>query len=67
MSVIPESGHFIVDGTGNRVAVILNLEQYEQLREAMEELDDIRAFDEAKASRDEAVPFDQAIGEIERD
>lgn len=67
MSVITESVHFIVDGAGNRVAVILNLEPYEQLREAMEELDDIRVFDEAKASRDEAIPLDQAIREIEQD
>ena len=32
----------------------------------LEEGDDIRAFDEAIASDDEAIPFGQAIAEIER-
>lgn len=30
-----------------------------------EELESIRAYDEAKASNDEAIPFAQAINEIE--
>lgn len=67
MSATSELGRFITDGSGKRVAVILELEQYEQLLEAAEELDDIRAFDEAKASDDEAIPFEQAIKEIEQD
>ncbi len=35
--------------------------------EALEELESIRAFDAAKASNDEAIPFEQAVAEIERD
>jgi hypothetical protein len=61
-----EPGRFITDNDGNRIAVILDLERYEELLEAMEELEDIRAYDFAKASGDEAVPFEQAIQEIER-
>jgi hypothetical protein len=34
--------------------------------EAVEELEDIRAYDEAKASKDEIIPFEQAIREIEQ-
>jgi hypothetical protein len=33
---------------------------------AEEELAALRAFDEAKAADDEAIPFDQAVAEIER-
>ena len=33
----------------------------------MEELESIRAYDAAKSSGDEAIPFDQAVREIERD
>ena len=37
------------------------------LEEVLEELDSIRAFDEAKAEiEDEAIPFEQAVEEIER-
>jgi hypothetical protein len=57
---------YVTDAQGNRVAVILDIERYEELLQAIEELDEIRAFDEAKASGDEAIPFEQAVREIEQ-
>ena len=56
---------FVVDESGNRTAVLLGIERYSELLEAQEELESIRAYDEAKASNDEAIPFAQAIREIE--
>jgi hypothetical protein len=38
---------FVTDSQGNRVAVVLDIATYERLREAEEDLADIRAFDEA--------------------
>ncbi|MCF8225448.1 MAG: hypothetical protein K9J30_06185 [Bacteroidales bacterium] len=32
--------------------------------EQLEEIDDIRAYDAAKAEKDEIIPFDQAVNEI---
>ena len=61
-----EPPRYITDSDGNRVAVVLDLEQYERLLDAAEELEDIQAYDEAKASGDEAVPFDQAVRKIEQ-
>ena len=66
MPATSQPGRFITDQSGKRVAVILDLDDYEQLLEAAEELEDIRAFDEAKASDDEVIPFEQAIREIEQ-
>ena len=66
MSVTSRPTRYVTDDAGNRVAVILDLEQYEALTEAAEELDAIRAYDEAKAANDEAIPFEQAIREIEQ-
>ena len=60
-----EASRFITDSNGNRIGVILDLERYEELLDAMEELEDIRAFDAAKAVPDTAIPFEQAIREIE--
>jgi PHD/YefM family antitoxin component YafN of YafNO toxin-antitoxin module len=57
---------FVVDDSGQRRAVILDLEQYEKLLEEAEELEAIRAYDAAKAATDEAIPFEQAVTEIER-
>ncbi len=45
--------------------MLLEIDRYSELVEAQEELEAIRAFDEAKASNDEAIPFTQAIKEIE--
>ncbi len=56
---------FVVDENGNRTAVLLEIERYKKLLEAQEELESINAFDQAKASDDEAIPFSQAIAEIE--
>ena len=38
---------------------------YEELLEAAEELDDVRAYDEAEAEGGEYIPLEQAIKEIE--
>lgn len=44
----PIAGEQIVtDGEGKAVAVVLDIATYERLREAEEDLADIRAFDEA--------------------
>jgi PHD/YefM family antitoxin component YafN of YafNO toxin-antitoxin module len=58
---------FIIDEKGNRTGVILDIQDYQKLLEEVEELQSIRAYDEAKASRDEVIPFDQAIEEIGKD
>lgn len=58
---------YIVDEHGNRVAVVLDIAEYTRLLEELEELDAIRAYDAAKASEDELIPFEQAIEEIERE
>lgn len=56
---------FVTDDSGNRVGVILDMVSYSALVEAAEELEAIRAYDDAKAAGDEMVPFEQAVREIE--
>jgi len=63
MTAIKE--RYIVDENGNRISVILDIDDYKKLLEELEELECIRAYDLAKASNDEVVPFEQAIAEIE--
>jgi hypothetical protein len=57
---------FVVDDSGERTAVILDIGEYQKLLEEAEELEAIRAYDAAKAAGDEAIPFEQAVTEIER-
>jgi hypothetical protein len=56
---------FIEDNKGRRIAVLLPIDQYNEMLEQLEEMDDIKAYDAAKAEEDEVIPFDQAIEEIE--
>jgi len=55
---------YLVDDEGNRKAVVVTLIEWEQILEALEELEDIRAYDEAKRQHSELIPFEQAISEI---
>lgn len=56
---------FIEDSQGKRIAVLMPIDQYNKMLEQLEEIDDIRAYDAAKAEEDEVIPFDQAVREIE--
>jgi len=62
----PIKARYIVDEKGNRVGVLLDWDDYRRLLEALEELESIKAYDAAKASDEERIPFDKAIKEIER-
>jgi PHD/YefM family antitoxin component YafN of YafNO toxin-antitoxin module len=57
---------YVIDQNGNRTAVLLDVAYYQELLAALDEIESIRAFDEAKASGDEVIPFAQATDEIER-
>jgi len=56
---------FVVDANGKPTGVIVSLRQYRAMLRDLEELESIRAYDRAKAAGDEAVPFEQAVREIE--
>ena len=55
MAVVHEQ--YVVDEKGTRTAVILGIDEYRKMMEDIEELETIRAYDAAKASADEAIPF----------
>jgi len=56
---------FIEDKQGQRIAVLMPIDQYNKMLEQLEEIDDVKAYDAAKAGDDEIIPFDQAVNEIE--
>ncbi len=56
---------YLTDSEGNRLGVFLDMQEFQHLLEALEELDAIKAYDAAKQSEDEVVSFEQAIAEIE--
>lgn len=66
MSKVKREEKYVVDDNGERVGIIIDVGEYKKMLKDLEELESIRAYDRAKKSGDEAVPFDQAIGEIEK-
>jgi hypothetical protein len=51
---------FLKNRKGEKVSVVLDIQEYKKLMEA------IRAFDAAKASGETPVPYEQVLKEIER-
>jgi len=56
---------YVVDENRCPQAIILPMTEWEQVVEELEELEDIRAYDRAKAGPQETVSFEQAVHEIE--
>ena len=55
---------FIVDEAGQKKAVMLPLKEWEQILSDLEELDDIRALDAAKAEPQGFVPLKTALDSL---
>lgn len=62
----PLKERYLVDEHGQRIGVLIDWEVYQQLLEAWEELQAIRAYDAAKASGETPIPLEQALKEIEQ-
>ncbi|MBX7245141.1 MAG: hypothetical protein K1X53_06560 [Candidatus Sumerlaeaceae bacterium] len=55
---------YIVDENQQPKSVVLPVSEWDAVLEELEELDDIRAYDKAKAGAQDVVSFDQAVREI---
>ncbi len=49
---------------GRRAAVLLSPERYDELMEALEEAEDVAAFDAAMAEEGPNIPWDQAKADL---
>ncbi len=52
---------FITDGKGKKISAVVPIKQYHLLLEELEELEDIRAYDKAKARKEKPIPLRDAI------
>jgi hypothetical protein len=57
---------FITDNKGKKVEVIISIEDYQKIIEQLEDVNDVRAYDKAKASKEVSVPIDEAFKMIEK-
>ena len=56
---------FITDDKGNRISVVLPINEFNNLMEELEELEDIKLYDEAQKSQEPSIPIDEAFKIIE--
>jgi hypothetical protein len=61
-----EPTKFLTNEKGEKIAVVISIEDYQEILEQLEDLEAIREFDEAKTSGETPVPFDEAVARIER-
>lgn len=54
----------VVDKKGNTIAVQIPVNQYRKIKELLEELDDIKAFDKAMKRKHHFSSFDEAVKRI---
>jgi hypothetical protein len=63
---MPKAKQFVTDENGVRVAVMLDIKEYEELLEDLEDLQAVREYEEEKASGEKPIPLAQALDEIRR-
>jgi hypothetical protein len=57
---------FLVDEHQQPTDVVLTIDQWREILEKLEELEDIQAYDSAKTEPQDAVPLTQAIDELRK-
>lgn len=63
--MLPLHPQYVVDENQRPQAALLPVSEWERIVEELDELDDIRAYDEAKAGPQDTVSFEQAVREIQ--
>ncbi|MEP0713405.1 hypothetical protein [Algoriphagus sp.] len=56
---------YITDQVGNKISVVLSVKEFETMVEMLEDLDDVRLYDEAKKSDEPTIPIEEAFEMID--
>jgi hypothetical protein len=56
---------YITDNTGKKISVVLPIKDFKAIMEELEELEDIKLYDDAKKSNESSFPIDDAFKMIE--
>lgn len=56
---------FITDNAGNKISVVLPLKDFKAIMEELEDIEDVKLYDEAKKSNEPSIPIDEAFKMIE--
>ena len=59
-----QEGAVFIERRGRRAAVVVSPEQYEHMLDALEEAEDVAAFDEAMAEEGPNIPWSQVKADL---
>jgi hypothetical protein len=62
-----EPTQFITNKEGEKIAVVISIEEYEKLLDELEDAEAIREFQEAKAADEPSVTLEEAVEKIKRE
>ena len=60
-STTKKDPQYITDKKGKKLSVVISIDQYNQMIEELEELEDIRMYDAVKARKEKSIPFTQYL------
>jgi hypothetical protein len=58
---------FITDNNGNKLGVFLPMKDYNKMIEELDDLEDVKLYDKAKADNEPSIPIDEAFKMIEEE
>ncbi len=64
ISMLTLHPQFITDKKGKKLSVVFSIKEYNKLLEEMEDLEDVKLYDEAKSRKNEFIPIDEAFKQI---
>ena len=56
---------FIIDSSGKKISAVIPITDFEKIMEDLEELEDIKLYDEAIIANEPSIPIDLAFQQIE--
>lgn len=56
---------YITDNAGRKISVVLPLNEFKNIMEELEDLEDLRLYDAAKIANEPSIPIDEAFKMIE--
>ncbi len=57
---------FVTDNQGKKLAVILPIDEYEELLDRIEEIEDVSMYDAVKARQEKTIPLTEYIKKRKR-
>ena len=57
--------HFITDNAGKKISVVLPIREFKTLMDELEELEDIKLYDDSKNDKEPAIAKSKAMAMIE--